>query len=144
MAIKLKLTGFESVLKDIEKAGGNINTATRQAMNESAKIMQAELISAMQAADVSSDLVARMPEYKIETSANRVTAIVGYEKGAFNPENLSDGYKVVFLNYGTPRRTKHGQVKARGFIQRAKKKANPKIKKIQENTFDEILKGLQQ
>lgn len=139
MAIKLRLTGFENLLTQIEKAGGSINDATYDCMEKSAAIMQDELKSQMQSADVPSDLIGRMPNYKLESNGNRVTALVGYEKGAYDPKNPSDGYKVVFLNYGTPRRKKHGKVAPRGFIQAAKKKATPRIRKIQKTTLEKIL-----
>ena len=131
MSIKLRMTGFEDLLTQIEKAGGSINSATRECMDKSAVVMQDELKSQMHSADVPSDLIARMPNYKIEENGNRITALVGYDKGAYDPKNPSDGYKVVFLNYGTPRRKKHGKVAPRGFIQAAKKKATPRIRKIQ-------------
>jgi hypothetical protein len=101
-----------------------------------------DLVSKMQAAGVDGDLISSMPPPTIEADGNRYRAAVGYKKGSYDPSNPSDGYKVVFLNYGTPRRTMHGKVAARGFIQKAKKKARPKIKKAQQETLDEILRGL--
>ncbi len=145
MSIKLNLDGFDEMLKKIEKAGGNVDSASRKAMEKAADIMQDELKAQMQAADeknTMSNLIARMPSPTIEDDYGRITARVGYEKGAYNPDNLSDGYKVIFLNYGTPRRTKHGKVKARGFIQKARNRAKPKIRKEQEKILDEILRGL--
>ena len=143
MAIKLKFQGFEDLLKDIEAAGGSINQATENAMKQSAQIMQSELKTEMQAANVDSKLIARMPQFEVQTSANRVTAFVGYKKGAYDPNNISDGYKAVFLNYGTPRRSEHGKIQKRGFIQNAKKRANPKIKKAQRTALEKILKRLE-
>jgi len=142
MAIKLKLEGFDDLLKEIEKAGGSINTATRKCMVQSADIMESELKSKMSSADVDKDLISAMPPAEIESEGNRITARVGYKKGAFNPDDPSDGFKVVFLNYGTPHRSQHGKVAARGFIQKAKKAARKKIKAEQEKTLTEILKGL--
>lgn len=144
MSIRLKLNGFEDLLQKIEKAGGSANAATKTCMENSAAIMQDELKSKMQAANVPKRLISAMPNPQIETTANRVTAIVGYKKGVYDPKNPSDAFKVVFLNYGTPHRSQHGQVKARGFIQKAKKGAKRKIKAEQEKTLNEILKGLTQ
>ena len=67
---------------------------------------------------------------------------VGWEMGEYNPQNLSEGFKALFLNFGTPHRSKHGKVKARGFITRAKKKSKKNIKAAQENALNEILRGL--
>jgi hypothetical protein len=80
-----------------------------------------------------------MPPPQIIVEGNTYRAEVGYKKGSYDPSNPSDGYKVVFLNYGTPRRTMHGKVKARGFILNAKKKASPQIKKAQKATLEKIL-----
>ena len=101
--------------------------------------MNAELKTQMQAANVDSDLINRMPPPEVESEGNRHTARVGYKKGAYDPNNPSDGYKVVFANYGTPRRSKHGKQPEKRFIEKAKKKAKPKIKKAQKETLNKIL-----
>lgn len=143
MSIKLKLEGFEELLKDIEKAGGEINKAVESTMRQSAATMQTELKAQMQSAGVDGHLISAMPPFEIETEGNTTIARVGYKKGAYNPDNPSDGYKVVFLNYGTPHRSKHGKVVARGFVQKAKKKAAGTIKKQQEQTLKKILSRLE-
>lgn len=142
MSIRLKLDGFEDLLTQIEKAGGTIDNATKTCLKKSADIMHAELKRQMQAANVDSGLISRMPSPEIESEGNRHTARVGYKKGEYDPDNPSDGYKIVFANYGTPRRSKHGQQPDKRFIEKAKKKANSKIKKAQKETLDEILGGL--
>lgn len=142
MSIKLQLNGFDDLLKKIEKAGGSIDTAAESCLKKSASIMEDELKAQMSKANVDSGLINRMPAPSIEKDGNRITARVGYKKGAYNPQNPSDGYEVIFINYGTPHRSKHGKIKARGFIANAKKKARPQIKKQQETTLKEILRGL--
>lgn len=142
MAIKLKFTGFEDLLKDIEAAEGSMNAAAESALRQGAQILQSELKSEMESANVPKDLINAMPPFEVENLGNTHVARVGYKKGAYNPDDLSDGYKVVFLNYGTPNRTKHGQVTARGFIQKAKRKARPKIKKAQKQALEKILARL--
>lgn len=138
----MKLDGFEQLLREIQKAEGNVEKATKTCMQKSAAIMQDTLKSEMQKAKVDGNLINAMPPPEIENNHGLITARVGYKKGAYNPDNLSDGYKVVFLNYGTPHRKKHGKVVARGFIQKAKRKAKKPIQQQQENTLKEILKGL--
>ena len=135
----LQLKGFDDLLEQIQKAGGSIDQAADSCLRQSAQIMQSELETQMQAAGVDGDLINAMPPPQITVKDNRYSAAVGYKKGDYDPSNPSDGYKVVFLNYGTPRRTKHGKVEARGFIQAAKKKARPKIKKAQKETLENIL-----
>lgn len=135
----LQLKGFDDLLEQIQKAGGSIDQAADSCLRQSAQIMQTELKAQMQAAGVDSNLINSMPPPQITVDGNKYSAAVGYKKGNFDPQDPSDGYKVVFLNYGTPRRTKHGKVAARGFIQAAKKKARPKIKKQQQATLEKIL-----
>lgn len=142
MPITLKLTGFEEMLTAIEKAGSSIDKAANQCMQKSAKLMDEELKAQMRSANVKSDLINRMPSPEVEKEGNRYTARVGFVKGEYNPTKPSDAYKAIFLNYGTPRRTKHGQVKARHFIENAKEKAKSKIENSQQQTFKEILGGL--
>lgn len=138
----LQLKGFDSLYEQIQKAGGSIDNAAKSCAQQSADIMQAELKAQMQAAGVDGNLIGSMPPPTITAEGNRISIAVGYKKGSFDPRDPSDGYKVVFLNYGTPRRTMHGKVAARGFIQKAKKKARPKIKKAQQETLEKILRGL--
>lgn len=135
----LQLKGFDDLLEQIQKAGGSIDQAAGSCLRQSAQIMQQELQAQMQATGVDSGLINSMPPPQITVKGNRYSAAVGYKKGAFDPQNPSDGYKAVFLNYGTPRRTKHGKVAPRGFIQAAKKKARPQIKKAQQETLQKIL-----
>ena len=142
MAIKLKLTGFDELLDKIEKAGGKADKATEQCMKKSAETMDAALRSEMQKSNVPSELENAMQPPEVFRDGNVVVAKVGFKKGSYNPKNPSAAYKAIFLNYGTPKRTKHGKVKARGFIQSAKKNARPKIKKQQEETLNDILKEL--
>ena len=139
MSIKFKLEGFDDLISEIEKAGGTADRAANSCLNQSAQIMHNELKTQMKAANVDDGLIDRMPPPEVEIKGNRYTARVGYKKGNYDPNNPSDGYKVVFANYGTPRRSKHGQQPAKGFIQKAKKKANTKIKKAQKETLDKIL-----
>lgn len=139
MAIKLQLSGFDDLLAQIQEAGGTIDRAAESCLKQSAHIMQNELKSQMKMSGVDNDLIARMPPPEIIKNGNSIVARVGYKKGTYNPNDISDGYKVVFLNYGTPKRAKHGKVEARGFIDRAKKKARKQIKKAQKETLQKIL-----
>lgn len=142
--IKLRIEGFDELFAQIKNAGGSIDAAAESCMRKSADIMEAELKAQMQSAGVSSRLINAMPPAVVKKEGNRYRAEVGYEKGTYDPRNPSDGYKVVFLNYGTPHRTMHGKVAARGFIQKAKKKARPRIKRAQQETLETILGGLKE
>ena len=147
MSIKRKLDGFDDLLKEIQKAEGNVEKATEKCISKSADIMQETLRAEMQKSNVDSGLINNMPPPEIQNEHGLITARVGYKKGAYDPKNLTDAYKVIFVNYGTPYRSKHGKIMGktvkRGFIQRAKSKAKKPIQQQQEATLKEILKGLE-
>ena len=143
MSIKLKFDGFEDLLNDIQEAGRTMNSAAEATMRQSAQVMHSTLISEMQSAGVDSDLINTIAAPQIEVEGNIITAKVGFNKGSYNPKDPSDSHKVVFLNYGTPHRKKHGKMAEQGFIQKAKKKAMPKIRKQQKATLEKILSRLQ-
>lgn len=140
--ISLKIEGFEEILNAIKDAGGSVDKAVDSAVRQSAQIVQIELKNEMQQSNVDSDLINAMPAPEIFRDGNAVVAKVGYNKGTYNPAKLSNGYKVVFLNYGTPNRKKYGKVIAKGFIQRAKKSATPKVRKAQKEVFNKIIARL--
>lgn len=137
--IQLNLTGFEKMLEDIQVAGGNIESAAESAMKQAAHIMHKELKAQMHDAKfkthtgVDPALINRMPPPSVEWKGNACVAHVGYKMGNFDPKNPSDGYKVAFLNYGTPR------ISPTNFIKLAKKNAAPQIKKEQRKALQKIL-----
>lgn len=142
MAIKLKLSGFDDLLEQIRRAEGDVDKASERCLKESAQVMHNELTAQMQKAGVASDLIARMPPPEIERDGNSMIARVGYKPTQYDPTKPSDYFKAIFLNYGTPHRSKHGKVKARGFIGKAQRKAKSQIKKKQEETLNEIIEEL--
>lgn len=139
--IQLKLEGFDELLKEIEAAGRSMNSAVESTMRQSAQIMDSALRSKLAEA-TESGLAERMPKPTITVEANEITAHVGFEMDTYNPANLSDAYKALFLNYGTPHRSKHGHERGRFFIGKAKTQASPKIKKQQKETLEKILSRL--
>lgn len=135
--ISLQLTGFDELLKKIEDAGGSINGAVDSCMKQSAQIQQKELKAQMRKANVKETLVNRMPPPEIKWNGNACVARVGYPKGDYDPNKLTDGYKAVFINYGTPR------ISPREFIKKAQNQAKKQIKQSQEETLNKILGRLQ-
>lgn len=132
----LDLSGFDTILKKIEDAGGSIDKSVDACMTKAGDILFDEQKSAMQKKKVAKDLITRMEKPSFSKNFNYSKVVVGYEKGLYDPKNLSDGYKAVFINYGTPR------ISPRKFIELAKKKAKPQVNKAAQETFNEILKGL--
>ena len=134
--IALNLEGFDELLKKIENAGGSIKDAVDSCMKKSGHILQKEMKSQMQKKKVSAAIINRMPTPESKWDGNVCIARVGYKKGSYNPTNISDGYKAVFINYGTPR------IKPRKFIKPAQTKAKSQIKKEQEETLNKIMENL--
>ncbi len=158
--ITLNLKGFDKMLEAIQAAGGKADAAAEETLRECARVVEADLHSACDAAGVPASVSSAIG-VDIEKSGNRISAKVGWKKGSYNPQNLSPGYKAVFFNYGTPRRsvktageriqidgnwktlgTDRGAVAGSGFIQTARDTSRPKVRKIQKQKLDEILKGL--
>lgn len=158
--IKLNLNGFKQMLDEIQAAGGNVEQAAEETLNECANVVETELHSACDAAGVPSSVSSEIGVRK-EKSGNRFSAKVGWKMGNYDPNNLSAGYKAVFRNYGTIRRevkdtgehatvggnwktlgTNRGAVTGTGFITQAKESSGPKVRKIQKQKLNEILKGL--
>lgn len=131
-----QLSGFDDLIKKIEKAGGSVDRAVKTCANKSAEIAEHEIKDQMSKKKVSKNLINSMPKYEVSQDGNVTSARVGYKKGKYNPKDLSDGYKAVFINYGTPR------IKPRNFIKSAKRKARKQIKDMQEKTLNQILEEL--
>lgn len=135
--ISITLNGFDELLKKIEDAGGSIQKAVDSGIHKGAQIQDTELRAQMRKKRVDSGLVNRMPPPEIEWDGDTCIARVGYTKGDYNPQAISDAYKAVFINYGTPR------IAPREFINAAKRKAKPQIKKAQEEVLNKILARLE-
>lgn len=138
----LNLKGFDKLLEQIQEAGGNVDKATEQAINKSVDVVSQDLHNACNSAGVPSSISSEIKTDRAEWNGNVCSSRVGWKLGAYNPDNPSQGYKAIFLNYGTPRRKKHGKITARNFIATTKETSKKKLRKIQKETLDEILKGL--
>lgn len=137
MGMKLKLQGFSEILEKIQDAGKDIDKIAAKCVEDSAEIIQDEYKAQMRAAGVDSGLIERMDPINEGKNGNKFFAEVGYKKGYYDPDNLSDGYKAIFINYGTPR------ISPRNFIEKMKKKAYKKVKKEQQKALEKILEELQ-
>jgi hypothetical protein len=148
------------MLEEIQAAGGNVEAAAQDTLNECAKVVETELNAACNAAGVPSSVSSEI-DIRTGRSGNRFFARVGWKMGNYDPKNPSAGFKAVFMNYGTIRRkvkdtgehatvggnwktlgTDRGAVTGTGFIAQAKEESAPKVKKIQKQKLTEILKGL--
>lgn len=144
--LKIKLDGFEDMLRDIQKAGKDVDKAAKDTIKQSAKVYEQELKSAAKSSGVPDHIV---NEVKAETKVenDRYSAKVGWSLGTYDPTNLSAGYKAMFINYGTVRRqTKKGYnrgeipkpTNSARFTTKAKRKANVKIKRLQQDIINKV------
>ena len=160
-SIKLSVD-FDRLLEKIKDAGGDIDSAAKRVADQCAQTMHDELASECSASGVPSSVSDAITHDVTATAGGNVYEVrAGWKMGAYDPKNPSAGYKAVFLNYGTARRmTKkdrvhhafggefvtlgkdRGAIAARGFIARAKKGAGKKLKRIQKEALQKMLKEL--
>ena len=139
---------FDSLLTKIKKAGGDIEAATWDAARAGGRVYYNCLVEECKRSNVPNHLIDKIAFNCLrDSSGNRFAVVVGWKMPNYNPNNPADVYKVIFLNYGTPRRetstgANRGYVDGRGFIGRARKKAVKPIKAAQNELLDKILKGL--
>lgn len=144
--IKLKLTGFDKLLEKVQEASKDASRAAAKVVDESSKVIEAELKNEASASGLPTSLTGEITR-EVTAEGDRYSASTGWKLGNYDPRNLSAGYKAIFLNYGTVRRqTKtgkdRGQLEKRDFINRAKKAAKPKVKKLQKQIIDEVMGDL--
>lgn len=149
--IKINLKGFDKMLAEIQEAGKDVSAAAKKAVRESAQVVEDELRSAADASGVPSDITRKIRK-KTTTEGDRFEAEVGWELNGYDPKNPSEGYKAIFLNYGTVRRqTAKGYIRGaitkrtpdQQFIHRAKKAARPKVRKLQQEILKKALGDLE-
>lgn len=152
----LQLQGFESFLERLQEAGASMETEGRKCFEKCAENLYDELYLKAQKAGLDNRLLEQIDETFIENqSANVWRYEVGWKKQkptAGNP--LPDTYKVMFYNYGTPKRktatgANRGQedphpVGSHGFIKKAKLAVRNKNKKLQQETLERILGELKE
>ncbi len=142
----LQFDGFEELLEEIKAADGDTERVIKAAAESGAQAYKQALNAECRASGVPSDVIQEI-EKTVTAGKDYASARVGWKMGGYNPENPSAGYKAVFLNYGTPRRTtktgaNRGKVTKKGFIANAKRKARSKIKKAQKEALENILSRL--
>jgi HK97 gp10 family phage protein len=136
MAIKVEFKGFEELIEKLKDADKDVDKAVEKCVRKSAEIIDDQLRASMNSAGVAPSLIQDINPIRYAREGNSFSAEVGYKKGAYNPKDPSDGYKAIFINYGTPKIT------PRNFIADTKKKSKNKVKKEQEKILNDILGGL--
>lgn len=140
---------FDSLLNKIKKAGGDIEQATWDAARKGGRVYYQTLVEECKKSGVPDHLIDKIRFNCLrDSSGSRFAVVVGWYMDNYDPADPSDGYKVVFLNYGTPRRESskgnRGYIDGRGFIGRSKKKSRKLIKQAQEEFLKSVLGDLMQ
>lgn len=158
----LEISGFDDLIQKINNANINSIQAAQQAAKAGANVVKNQLISECKTSGVPNKLISSI-RIKEKTSGSSVSEQVGWDVPGYNPRNIADAYKVIFLNYGTPRRTtrkskqraimpdgswvtlgnNRGEITSRDFIKRAKSRSKSKIKKAQIECLKKILREVQ-
>ena len=140
---------FDSLLNKIKKAGGDIEKATWDAARKGGRVYYQTLVEECKKSGVPDHLIDKIRFNCLrDASGSRFAVVVGWYMDNYDPADPSEGYKVVFLNYGTPRRESskgnRGYIDGRGFIGRSKKKSRKLIKQAQEEFLKSVLGDLMQ
>jgi hypothetical protein len=144
----IELKGFDEFIQNLQDAGGKIDREGKACFEKCAKETEAQLIAKAKSAGLDPKL---LRELKSETIQNNSAGVwyfeTGWKKGKPDANKISDAYKVLFYNYGTPKRTtkkgqNRGKEKTTNFIANAKRAAARKCKKVQKDFLQDITKGL--
>lgn len=141
----ISLDGFDELIAKLTKAGKDIDSIADDCAKRSAEIADANLRRQMSSAgETVAGMIPYLPEPSVERDGNSWYVKVGFEMPAsLDPKNPSEGHKAVFLNYGTPHRTeKKGQVGAKKFVTKARRKSVREIKKAEEQALTKMVEGL--
>lgn len=147
----LQLKGFDEFIERLEAAGAKMDNEGRKCFEKCGENLYDELYLKAQQAGLDERLLEQIDERFIEDYGIWYYE-VGWKKQKPSSTNpLPDVYKVMFYNYGTPRRkTKQGHNRgaeephpkgSHGFIKKAKLAAARKNKKLMKETLDKILRG---
>lgn len=153
----LTLKGFDEFAERLAEVGGSIERTGKYAFYKAALNVRNELIDKAQSAGLDHDLIAAIEErHEADPRTGRFTYEVGWRKPrtivVFNKQ-IPDAYKVIFFNYGTPRRqTKSGANRgkedahpkgSKGFIKKAKLAAVAKNKALYRSILSDVAKALE-
>lgn len=152
MSVKLTLKGFDSYLRKLEKAGGNVQKVSEKALLKSAEVFHAGLeknVKASPMSEATKDAMNKdmIPPRIVYSSDYFVVAETGFRMGTYNPKDLSGGFIAQFNEYGTVRRKtrkgkNRGSLEEMEFTRRTHKQVDRKIRKLQEEVINEALKEL--
>lgn len=151
--LTLALKGFDTMLEKVQAAGGDVDTAARACMQKSVVVLENNLKSEAEARGVSTSTVS----HSVSVEGNRIAAETGWKLGEYDSANPSEGYKALFKEFGTGKYSARGKGKDRKtreghnrgstaqqpFLSAARKKSAKRIRAIQQDTLQDILKELE-
>ena len=142
-------TDFEPFLKELEKAGKNVDKYADRNINTVAGIFEENLKAECQKSGEPSDVIKDISREDIKRGNYRACKVGWKITEPYNARKISTAFKAIFMNYGTIERYTQlkrfrGSIKARGFINRAKRKTNKDIEKQQEKLISDIMGDLKQ
>ena len=125
----IEMYGVSDLLKSIEKAGGKVDVAVKKAVDESLKIVGADMQNFMSGHRDTGDTMASYEQIPAVAKGDKVEANVGYniKKG---------GLPAIFLDVGAPNHTPHF------YRYYAVENNRARIEEVQRAALNEILEGL--
>jgi HK97 gp10 family phage protein len=125
----VEMYGVSDLLKQIEAAGGNVDAAVQKAVDKSLEIVGDKMQTFMLGHKDSGDTYGSFEKTPTKIEGGKVTALVGYnaKKG---------GLPAIFLDVGTPK------IKPHFFRYYAVENSRKQVEEIQQETLNEILRGL--
>ena len=126
----VEITGVSELLQKIEKAGGNVNQACAKAVDNCLELVGLHMQLFMMEHKMTGETYDSYEQVMASIKDNKVEAMVGY-----NVKN--GGLPAIFLDVGTPKQ------KAYFFRYYAVENNYKEIHRIQRDTLNEILKGLE-
>ena len=143
----LKLTGFDEFLEKLQEAEKSSDVEGRKCFEKASDNLYDCLYDKAKAAGIDEKLLEQIDDRMIEDYGIWYYQ-VGWKKKKWNGKGEPpDVYKVMFANYGTPKRYTvkkyyRGEIKHRGFIKKAKLAARNKNKKLYKETLQKIIGDL--
>ena len=125
----VEMYGVSDLLKKLEAAGGRVDEAAKKAVDNSLELVGMNMQLFMMSHKESGETYASYEQVKASAKDGNVSAMVGY-----NAKN--GGLPAIFLDVGTPKQ------KPYLFRYYAVENSSKEIKEIQQETLNEILKGL--